>query len=201
MKLIIKRFFAIVSAIAMLATSLPVSTVQAASVNTVQAAPNVMHTNKTANTENTADEVAVASEEVSEKEDVEDVLTAVVLNSDEATSVDVTDCDLTKAEAEDVVDKVLDDTNMSSLSTVTYTTDDEGNVETIDVQTDSAYAVAAAEIEEIAEEDTTSEKTEKDVLAMYAQLQEFYEAHPDYVGIPTPFFVEKGPINSLLSVI
>ena len=201
MKLIIKRFFAIVSAIAMLATSLPVSTVQAASVNTVQAAPNVMHTNKTANTENTADEVAVASEEVSEKEDVEDVLTAVVLNSDEATSVDVTDCDLTKAEAEDVVDKVLDDTNMSSLSTVTYTTDDEGNVETIDVQTDSAYAVAAAEIEEIAEEDTTSEKTIADVQAMYAQLQEFYEAHPDYVGIPTPFFVEKGPINSLLSVI
>lgn len=148
-----------------------------------------------------ADVVEAETTEVAAEAELADVLVESALSSTVVTTVDVSECAMTQEEAEAVTEEALADEAVAALTDVTYTTNEEGVVTEINVLTDESVAKAAAEIEAVAEGDSTSELTKEDVLNKYIQLQYFYESCPQYFGVPVPYFVEKGPINSLLAVI
>lgn len=124
------------------------------------------------------------------------------------TKIDVSDYDASKAEVKKATNKVLKDNSLSKLTDVTYDTNSEGKVETVNVETDTTYLMAVDELEAIndaaSDEDKASEATMEKVEKSYAELQSYYESQPEYFGIAVPYFTSKdakeGPISALLSV-
>lgn len=116
--------------------------------------------------------------------------------------------DASKAEVKKATNKVLKDNSLSKLTDVTYDTNSEGKVETVNVETDVTYLMAVDELEAIndaaSDEDKASEATMEEVEKSYAELQSYYESQPEYFGIAVPYFTSKdakeGPISALLSV-
>lgn len=126
----------------------------------------------------------------------------------ESSKIDVSDYDASKAEVKKATNKVLKDNSLSKLTDVTYDTNSEGKVETVNVETDATYLMAVDELEAIndaaSDEDKASETTMEEVEKSYAELQSYYESQPEYFGIAVPYFTSKdakeGPISALLSV-
>lgn len=126
----------------------------------------------------------------------------------ESSKIDVSDYDASKAEVKKATNKVLKDNSLSKLTDVTYDTNSEGKVETVNVETDVTYLMAVDELEAIndaaSDEDKASEATMEEVEKSYAELQSYYESQPEYFGIAVPYFTSKdakeGPISALLSV-
>lgn len=78
--------------------------------------------------------------------------------------------------------------------------------ENIVSETDEDYQIAAAELEEINEQqDEPLDQDElEEVLSHYKELQTLYEANPDYFGIAAPFFTSQdtdaSPIGAIVDM-
>ena len=134
-----------------------------------------------------------------------DAIEEGIFQNRDNTKVDVSDYDASKSEVKKTTKEVLKDNNASKLVNVTYDTNAEGKVETLNVETDPTFATAMNEIDEINEK-SGNKATEEDLqeaYQTYAGLQAYYEAKPEYFGIATPYFSAKdseGPIRAILSV-
>lgn len=82
------------------------------------------------------------------------------------TKVDVSDYDASKSEVKKATKEVLKDNNASKLVDVTYDTNAEGKVETLNVETDPTFATAMNEIDEINEK-SGNKATEEDLQNAY----------------------------------
>ena len=139
---------------------------------------------------------------------LQDTIEDGIIKDRDQTKIDVSSYDASKSEVKKATNKVLKDNNLSKLTDVTYDTNSEGKVESVNVETDATYLQAVDELEAIndaaSDEDKASEVTMEQVEASYAELQSYYESQPDYFGIAVPYFTSKdakeGPITALLSV-
>lgn len=140
------------------------------------------------------------------KKDFERAVERSVYNTAEVTRIDLSESNMKNEDAKRIVDRVLENTNAASLVDVSYDTENNGDVTSVDVHTDVAYTKAVAELEAIAKNDSrVTEEELESAKENYAKLQVYYEANPDYFGLPVPFFTVKdeknGPISALVSVI
>lgn len=145
---------------------------------------------------------------VASTQSLQDTIEEGIVKDRDQTKIDVSDYDASKAEVKKATNKVLKDNSLSKLTDVTYDTNSEGKVETVNVETDATYLMAVDELEAIndaaSDEDKASETTMEEVEKSYAELQSYYESQPEYFGIAVPYFTSKdakeGPISALLSV-
>lgn len=148
------------------------------------------------------------SKSVASTQSLQDTIEEGIVKDRDQTKIDVSDYDASKAEVKKATNKVLKDNSLSKLTDVTYDTNSEGKVETVNVETDATYLMAVDELEAIndaaSDEDKASEVTMEEVEKSYAELQSYYESQPEYFGIAVPYFTSKdakeGPISALLSV-
>lgn len=148
------------------------------------------------------------SKSAASTQSLQDTIEEGIVKDRDQTKIDVSDYDVSKAEVKKATNKVLKDNSLSKLTDVTYDTNSEGKVETVNVETDVTYLMAVDELEAIndaaSDEDKASEATMEEVEKSYAELQSYYESQPEYFGIAVPYFTSKdakeGPISALLSV-
>lgn len=148
------------------------------------------------------------SKSAASTQSLQDTIEEGIVKDRDQTKIDVSDYDASKAEVKKATNKVLKDNRLSKLTDVTYDTNSEGKVETVNVETDTTYLMAVDELEAIndaaSDEDKASEATMEKVEKSYAELQSYYESQPEYFGIAVPYFTSKdakeGPISALLSV-
>lgn len=148
------------------------------------------------------------SKSAASTQSLQDTIEEGIVKDCDQTKIDVSDYDASKAEVKKATNKVLKDNSLSKLTDVTYDTNSEGKVETVNVETDVTYLMAVDELEAIndaaSDEDKASEATMEEVEKSYAELQSYYESQPEYFGIAVPYFTSKdakeGPISALLSV-
>ena len=148
------------------------------------------------------------SKSAASTQSLQDKIEEGIVKDRDQTKIDVSDYDASKAEVKKATNKVLKDNSLSKLTDVTYDTNSEGKVETVNVETDVTYLMAVDELEAIndaaSDEDKASEATMEEVEKSYAELQSYYESQPEYFGIAVPYFTSKdakeGPISALLSV-
>lgn len=148
------------------------------------------------------------SKSAASTQSLQDTIEEGIVKDRDQTKIDVSDYDASKAEVKKATNKVLKDNSLSKLTDVTYDTNSEGKVETVNVETDATYLMAVDELEAIndaaSDEDKASETTMEEVEKSYAELQSYYESQPEYFGIAVPYFTSKdakeGPISALLSV-
>ena len=148
------------------------------------------------------------SKSAASTQSLQDTIEEGIVKDRDQTKIDVSDYDAYKAEVKKDTNKVLKDNSLSKLTDVTYDTNSEGKVETVNVETDVTYLMAVDELEAIndaaSDEDKASEATMEEVEKSYAELQSYYESQPEYFGIAVPYFTSKdakeGPISALLSV-
>lgn len=148
------------------------------------------------------------SKSAASTQSLQDTIEEGIVKDRDQTKIDVSDYDASKAEVKKATNKVLKDNSLSKLTDVTYDTNSEGKVETVNVETDTTYLMAVDELEAIndaaSDEDKASEATMEKVEKSYAELQSYYESQPEYFGIAVPYFTSKdakeGPISALLSV-
>ena len=148
------------------------------------------------------------SKSAASTQSLQDTIEEGIVKDRDQTKIDVSDYDASKAEVKKATNKVLKDNSLSKLTDVTYDTNSEGKVETVNVETDVTYLMAVDELEAIndaaSDEDKASEATMEEVEKSYAGLQSYYESQPEYFGIAVPYFTSKdakeGPISALLSV-
>lgn len=148
------------------------------------------------------------SKSAASTQSLQDRIEEGIVKDRDQTKIDVSDYDASKAEVKKATNKVLKDNSLSKLTDVTYDTNSEGKVETVNVETDVTYLMAVDELEAIndaaSDEDKASEATMEEVEKSYAELQSYYESQPEYFGIAVPYFTSKdakeGPISALLSV-
>ena len=148
------------------------------------------------------------SKSAASTQSLQDTIEEGIVKDRDQTKIDVSDYDASKAEVKKATNKVLKDNSLSKLTDVTYDTNSEGKVETVNVETDVTYLMAVDELEAIndaaSDEDKASEATMEEVEKSYAELQSYYESQPEYFGIAVPYFTSKdakeGPISALLSV-
>ena len=136
-----------------------------------------------------------------------DTIEEGIFTDRDQTKIDVSDYDASKSEVKKATKEVLKDNNASKLVTVTYDTNANGDVETVNVNTDAAFMAAMDELDAIdeADGDTKNEHTVQECYQVYGALQQYYEANPDYFGIAAPYFSSKdtegaSPIRALLAV-
>lgn len=148
------------------------------------------------------------SKSAASTQSLQDTIEEGIVKDRDQTKIDVSDYDASKAEVKKATNKVLKDNGLSKLTDVTYDTNSEEKVETVNVETDVTYLMAVDELEAIndaaSDEDKASEATMEEVEKSYAELQSYYESQPEYFGIAVPYFTSKdakeGPISALLSV-
>lgn len=148
------------------------------------------------------------SKSAASTQSLQDTIEEGIVKDRDQTKIDVSDYDASKAEVKKATNKVLKDNSLSKLTDVTYDTNSEGKVETVNVETDVTYLMAVDELEAIndaaSDEDKASEAIMEEVEKSYAELQSYYESQPEYFGIAVPYFTSKdakeGPISALLSV-
>lgn len=148
------------------------------------------------------------SKSAASTQSLQDTIEEGIVKDRDQTKIDVSDYDASKAEVKKATNKALKDNSLSKLTDVTYDTNSEGKVETVNVETDVTYLMAVDELEAIndaaSDEDKASEATMEEVEKSYAELQSYYESQPEYFGIAVPYFTSKdakeGPISALLSV-
>ena len=138
---------------------------------------------------------------------VKDALEGAIFQSREADTIDVSDCNKSEAEMTALTDEVLEENNSDTLVDITYKTDAKsGNVSSVEVERDEALVMAMDELDAInkASAEPKSDEQMQDVYKHYASLQECYEAHPDYWGLPVNYFTDKdteaSPVGAILSM-
>ena len=136
-----------------------------------------------------------------------DTIEEGIFQDRDQTKIDVSDYDASKSEVKKATNEVLKDNNASKLVTVTYDTNSNGDVETVNVETDPTLLMAMNELDEINDasgDEKVSDDEMQKVYKSYAELQEYYEANPEFFGIAVPYFTTKdakgGPVSALLSV-
>ena len=148
------------------------------------------------------------SKSAASTQSLQDTIEEGIVKDRDQTKIDVSDYDASKAEVKKATNKVLKDNSLSKLTDVTYDTNSEGKVETVNVETDVTWFNGMMNSEAIndaaSDEDKASEATMEEVEKSYAELQSYYESQPEYFGIAVPYFTSKdakeGPISALLSV-
>lgn len=127
------------------------------------------------------------SKSAASTQSLQDTIEEGIVKDRDQTKIDVSDYDASKAEVKKATNKVLKDNSLSKLTDVTYDTNSEGKVETVNVETDTTYLMAVDELEAIndaaSDEDKASEATMEKVEKSYAELQSYYESQPEYFGI------------------
>lgn len=125
------------------------------------------------------------SKSAASTQSLQDTIEEGIVKDRDQTKIDVSDYDASKAEVKKATNKVLKDNSLSKLTDVTYDTNSEGKVETVNVETDVTYLMAVDELEAIndaaSDEDKASEATMEEVEKSYAELQSYYESQPEYL--------------------
>lgn len=139
------------------------------------------------------------------EQSLEDTIKEGIFQDRDQTKIDVASYDASKSQVKKATKDVLKDNNASTLVDVTYDTNAEGKVKSVNIQTDPTFMTAMDEIDELNEENggKATEEELQDAYNTYAGLQMYYEAKPEYFGIATPYFTAKdseGPIRAILSV-
>ena len=174
----------------------------------VESATNAAATTAAKKVTTEAKKAGSKSKSAASTQSLQDTIEEGIVKDRDQTKIDVSDYDASKAEVKKATNKVLKDNSLSKLTDVTYDTNSEGKVETVNVETDVTYLMAVDELEAIndaaSDEDKASEATMEEVEKSYAELQSYYESQPEYFGIAVPYFTSKdakeGPISALLSV-
>lgn len=108
------------------------------------------------------------SKSAASTQSLQDTIEEGIVKDRDQTKIDVSDYDASKAEVKKATNKVLKDNSLSKLTDVTYDTNSEGKVETVNVETDVTYLMAVDELEAIndaaSDEDKASEATMEEVL-------------------------------------
>ena len=142
------------------------------------------------------------------KKSVETKITEELFKKNVKKSIDISSYNLKPADAKKAVNKVLKKNHCTSLVTYSLKTGKDQRVDKVNVTMDSAFEAAVGEINQIGAKNVKDgtdaanqqEKLQK-AIADYAKLQEYYEANPDYFGVPVPFFYKKDTTESPLGAI
>lgn len=114
------------------------------------------------------------SKSAASTQSLQDTIEEGIVKDRDQTKIDVSDYDASKAEVKKATNKVLKDNSLSKLTDVTYDTNSEGKVETVNVETDVTYLMAVDELEAIndaaSDEDKASEATMEEVEKSYAEF-------------------------------
>lgn len=89
------------------------------------------------------------SKSAASTQSLQDTIEEGIVKDRDQTKIDVSDYDASKAEVKKATNKVLKDNSLSKLTDVTYDTNSEGKVETVNVETDVTYLMAVDELEAI----------------------------------------------------
>jgi len=147
-----------------------------------------------------------SAEQTSGTGDVKDSVEQDIFQNRDDSSVDVSGYNMTKKELSNVTDDVLEENSSSDLVGVTYETDGDGTVSTMNVEMDDELSTSLDELDAIneASDEPLSNDEMQTVYQHYAELQSYYEANPDYFGIACPYFTSKdteaSPIGAILSI-
>lgn len=153
--------------------------------------------------------------------DAKQMIEQQLFGKDGKTSIDVSQYDLEKSDAKQIVTKLQKDYGTTGLIKCTYQTDDDGTVQTIKVQTDESLKSVIKEVNELEEDtsddnnstdtgsdgdtgedtDESQEQLKQQVISDYAELQKYYEANPDYFGVAVPYFTDKDTEETPLGAI
>ena len=132
------------------------------------------------------------------KKSVEEKITKEIFSKKPKKSIDISSYDLKKADAKKAIENVLKENNCESLVTYSLKTGTDQKVDKIDITMDSALESVVTEVNEISENDNNNSMNEEELakkrqktIADYAKLQKYYEANPDYFGVPIQFFYKK----------
>lgn len=79
------------------------------------------------------------SKSAASTQSLQDTIEEGIVKDCDQTKIDVSDYDASKAEVKKATNKVLKDNSLSKLTDVTYDTNSEGKVETVNVETDVTY--------------------------------------------------------------
>lgn len=79
------------------------------------------------------------SKSAASTQSLQDTIEEGIVKDRDQTKIDVSDYDASKAEVKKATNKVLKDNSLSKLTDVTYDTNSEGKVETVNVETDVTY--------------------------------------------------------------
>ncbi|MGN0267254.1 MAG: hypothetical protein ACI4D7_06210, partial [Lachnospiraceae bacterium] len=103
-----------------------------------------------------------------------------------------------------LITEILGENNMTDAVAVDYNTDDEDNVTTTEVEMDPMLTLAAEELSENATVYGLTEEQSQELLGMYAQYLQLYEANADVFGVQVPYNTTRdtnaNPIGSMLDV-
>ena len=124
--------------------------------------------------------------------------------NDYNSTTDLSRYGISAGEMDSLVAEILGEKNMTEAVDVTYDTDDEGNVTTTEVEMDPMVTLAAEELAENAQVYGLSEEQSQELLGMYSQYLQLYEANADVFGVQVPYNTTRdtnaNPIGSLLDV-
>lgn len=87
------------------------------------------------------------SKSAASTQSLQDTIEEGIVKDRDQTKIDVSDYDASKAEVKKATNKVLKDNSLSKLTDVTYDTNSEGKVETVNVETDVTYLMAVDELD------------------------------------------------------
>lgn len=117
--------------------------------------------------------------------------------------VSLKEYNLPTKQAELICKAILKENYAENLISITFNTNQKGYATAMTVETDEALALAVEEVENLNEEqgNQLNEEELQDVKAHYAELQTYFEANPDYFGVPAPFFTDKNTETTPLGAI
>lgn len=137
-------------------------------------------------------------------DDAEGAIKEGIFTNEEGAEVDLSSYNLTKKEAKTLTEGVLEENNASDLVKADFETDKKGKVTMMSVSMDEDLADTIEEVNEIAEEKDATTEESIDVTTKYVELQQLFEAHPEFFGRTAPYFTSKETtgrkIDALLSL-
>lgn len=137
------------------------------------------------------------------KTDAKQTIEQQLFGKDAKETVNVSKYHLKRSQAKQIITRLEKDYHVTGLIKCTYQTDEDGTVNRIKVQTDESLRSVIEEVNDQWDDNTddSEDQMKKQVIADYAQLQQFYEANPDYFGVPVPFFTDKDTDETPLGAI
>ena len=143
------------------------------------------------------------SEEATEDSEAKSVVKDAVFNNYND-STDVSDHSISSEEMDSATEEVLEENNMTGLVDVTYETDSDDNVTTVNVEMDNRISLAADELEEKSNVYNLTDEQAQNLLGLYAQYIQSLEEHADIYGVQVAYNTTKdtnaNPIGSLLDI-
>ncbi len=143
------------------------------------------------------------SEEETEDSEAKSVVKDAVFNNYNDTT-DVSEHNISSEEMDSATEEVLEENNMTGLVEVTYETDSDDNVTTVDVEMDNRISLAADELEEKSNVYNLTDEQAQNLLGLYAQYIQSLEDHADVYGVQVAYNTTRdtnaNPIGSLLDI-